>query len=290
MFGYVKPYVPYLYVKDETLFNSLYCQVCKSIGGKCGQCARFSLTYDIAFMSAIVHNVTGVDVKIKRERCVAHPFFGRPIAARDEISDALGALNVILAYYKLTDDVADEGKHRVARAFLKGGFRRAARRHPRFAEIVSSNYEKLREIESAGDKSIDETADPFAVMLAQLSAELLGKFSDEFSYKFFYNLGKWIYLIDALDDYDKDVTKGRYNPFASVYKSKDFDALRKDNGEEISFILSATLAAIAEGLSGLKFRFNADLVKNVALRGTTERTKKILSGDKSKEEQINRRR
>ena len=107
MFGYVKPDLPYLYIKDETLYNALYCQTCKSIGKKCGQCARFSLTYDIAFMSAMVHNIKGVDVKISREHCVAHVFKRRPIADRTEISDALGELIGNLANYKAALDKGD---------------------------------------------------------------------------------------------------------------------------------------------------------------------------------------
>jgi len=284
MFGYVKPDRPYLYIKDETLFKALYCQVCKSIGGKCGQCARFTLTYDIAFMSAVVHNIKGADVAIERRRCVAHPIIKRPMAERDGISDVLAALNVILAYYKLTDDVLDGGRRRVARLFIRSGYKRAKRLCPSFDEIIGNNYVKLRELEKAGEKSVDKTADPFAVMLARLSDELLGEYADEYSYRFFYNLGKWIYLIDALDDYDKDVKKGNYNPFFAAFKSKDYNSLRNENGEEISFIMSATLSQIAENFKGIKLKFNGDLVRNIALRGTVERTKTVLSGKRKKNE------
>ena len=87
MFGYVKPDTPYLYIKDDTLYKSLYCSVCKSIGKICGQRARLGLTYDIAFMSAFIHNVAGVDVKIEKKHCIAHPITSRPIADRDDITD-----------------------------------------------------------------------------------------------------------------------------------------------------------------------------------------------------------
>lgn len=283
MFGYVKPDVPYLYVKDETLYNALYCQLCKSIGRECGQCARFSLTYDVAFMSAVIHNLAKTDVKIERRHCVAHPIRKKPMAAPDEISCVLGVLNVVLAYYKLTDDVFDSGKGRAARLFLSSGFKRAAKKHPKLVEIVRRNYEALRALEKSGEKSIDKTADPFALMVSELSDELLGDKASESSYRFFYNLGKWIYLIDALDDYDKDIKKKNYNPFYYAYEKKDYDLLRRDCGEEIAFIMSSTLNGISDGLSGLKFGFNADLIRNVALRGTTERTKAVLSGKKNNE-------
>ena len=55
MFGYLVPDKPYLYLKDDTLYKALYCGVCKSIGKVSGQRARFTLTYDIAFLSAIAN-------------------------------------------------------------------------------------------------------------------------------------------------------------------------------------------------------------------------------------------
>ena len=36
-------------------------------------------------------------------------------------------------------------------------------------------------------------------------------------------LGKFIYLLDAYDDVEKDVKSGNYNPFSEKYKMKGFD-------------------------------------------------------------------
>ena len=110
MFGYIKPETPYLYIKDDTLYKALYCGVCKSIGGQCGQVARLALTYDVAFFSALTHNMAGEDVKIEPKRCVAHWIKKRPIAKRDRLTDFAACLNAVLAYYKLLDDVTDEKK------------------------------------------------------------------------------------------------------------------------------------------------------------------------------------
>lgn len=277
MFGYVKPDTPYLYIKDETLYKALYCGVCKSLGRTCGQCSRFTLTYDVAFLSAVLHNILGVDVTVEKKRCIAHPIIKRPIAKPDEISDTLACLNVILAYYKVQDDINDNGRGRFLKLIFSPAFKRAVKRYPDFKNIVFENYDKLAKLEKAGEQSIDKICDPFASMLECLANRILGDNASESSSKFFYNMGKWIYLIDALDDYDKDIKKGNYNPFYSAYKSSDFTALKTQNGEEISFIVSATLAGIEEGLKGLKFRFNADLIRNIALRGTMQKTKQILA-------------
>jgi hypothetical protein len=34
VFGYIRPDEPYLYKKDEVLYNAVYCGLCKSIGNE----------------------------------------------------------------------------------------------------------------------------------------------------------------------------------------------------------------------------------------------------------------
>ena len=107
MFGYIAPDRPYLFIKDETLYKALYCGVCRCIAKECGQLARTALTYDMAFMSALVHNIRGDDVKIVRRRCPVHPLRRRPMTAEDDVTRVLACMNTALAWHKLSDDKAD---------------------------------------------------------------------------------------------------------------------------------------------------------------------------------------
>ena len=72
MFGYVRADTPYLYIKDDELYRAMYCGVCKGIGQVCGQCARMGLSYDVTFLSVILHNIAGIDVKIEKSHCLTH--------------------------------------------------------------------------------------------------------------------------------------------------------------------------------------------------------------------------
>ena len=58
MFGYVRYDIPNLYIKDFMLYKAMYCGLCKGIGASCGQMARVGLTYDVTFLSIILHNMT----------------------------------------------------------------------------------------------------------------------------------------------------------------------------------------------------------------------------------------
>ena len=70
-------------------------------------------------------------------------------------------------------------------------------------------------------------ADPFGNMLSEIVTTLIGEKATDNVKNVAYNLGKWIYLIDALDDYDKDVKKGNFNVFYNAYKQPDFESLIK---------------------------------------------------------------
>ena len=279
MFGYVRTDRPHLYIKDETLYKALYCGVCKGIGKVCGNAARMGLSYDVTFLSALLHNLLGVDVKIEKQHCLTHCIRTRDMAEVDELSLQLGALNTALVYYKYTDDIADGDRGRGKRLWFKKGFRRMKKAYPEIEKIVRENLAKQEETERQKIESIDRAADATAKMLQDFSEYVLKEKSTENTKKLFYSLGKWIYLIDALDDYDKDLKKGAYNPFILAYNAKDkAQLLQGKRGEEIRFIFHAIFFDIRESLSDMKFYFNRDLTDNVLLRGLPMMTKRVMCG------------
>ena len=185
MFGYISPDTPYLFKKDEILYKALYCGLCKGIGAGCGQVARTALQYDMAFASALVHNIRGEDVKIKKARCAAHWFRRRPIAAVDDTAIALGCVNTALAYFKLCDDKADGEVRGVLRHLYKKGYKRVLKRHPRVADIVSKQMQAQSALEKAGCAVIDEACEPTANMMREISDYLLKEYSTPQTQKLF---------------------------------------------------------------------------------------------------------
>lgn len=283
MFGYVKTDPPNLYLKDIVLYKSLYCGLCKSIGGTCGQCGRLALNYDLTFLSAFFHNILGMDVTIERKHCVIHWLRRREIARRDEITDRIACLNIILAYHKLNDDVLDDKRGRGKRGFFKGAYRRAVKREPKLNEIVERNYKKLLAYEKTGGGSADMAADPFGNMLTEISRELLADKATEVTDNISYNLGKWIYLIDALDDFDKDKKKKRYNPLVIAYPDCATRAeLMQKHETEAEYMFGTVLGAIAEDAQKIDYGFNHDLTDNILRRGLAVKTKQVMEGKKTR--------
>ncbi len=276
MFGYVKPNYPYLYMKDDTLYRALYCGMCKSIKKANGNLARFSLTYDIAFMSLLVHSIKGVDVEIKNSRCVAHSIKKRPMAKVDELSLILADVNLILAKYKVSDDILDENKGKIKGLFINKGYKKAIKRHKKVDEIVKKQYGLLTNYEKSNCASIDMVSDCFAKMLEEISIYVLGESANEHTNLLFYTIGKWIYLIDALDDYDKDVKKSNFNVFKALYGESDYKSLIKNNYEQIVAIFGSIFSQMTESYQKINFKFNNDLSSNIVYRGIPNQTKTIL--------------
>lgn len=279
MFGYVRYDFPNLFVKDAVLYRAIYCGLCKGIARSCGQTARLGLSYDVAFLSAIFHNIKGIDFVVKPCNCFEHAVKKRPIAEVDPLTEELGALNTVLCYYKLGDDVEDSGKRRGTRLLFKKGFRRAEKKYPELVALIRDFMERQADVERQKVSSLDMAADPTATMLQALSDHFLSDMATPFTRNLFYSLGKWVYLIDALDDYDGDVRSGAYNPFALSYGAPSREVLLRERGEEISFLFDTVFYAMRENLSGIPFKFNRDLTDNVILRGIPIETRRVFKGE-----------
>ena len=203
----------------------------------------------------------------------------RKIAKVDDISVAIGCVNVVLAYYKLCDDKKDGDGHGMLAKLYKKGYRRALKLHSELDGIVRRQTSALAELENSGCEIIDAVCEPTAVMMRELSEYLLKEFSTEYTKRLFYDLGKWVYLADALDDYDKDVKKKRFNVLFNVYKVNSRVEAVKKGGEELVFIFDSLFADMRECLANIKFHFNHDLTDNIILRGIPMKTRKIFYGD-----------
>ena len=281
MFGYVIADIPNVFIKDTVLYRATYCGLCKGINKACGNKGRFTLSYDLTFLSLFTHNICGLDLEINKENCILHPIKKRPIAKVDALTERIGALNVILAYYKLTDDMLDEKKGGLKRSFFKSSFKKAAKKEPKLKEIVKNSYQALRKLEKEGSTSVDIVSDSFATMMREIVKELLADKSSESVEKVAYSLGKWVYLIDALDDYDKDKKEGNYNVFVKAFG--DFanrSLFIEKHLSDIENIFGEIFYDIYENGQKIKYCFNHDFIDNVLYSGLRVQTKCVLGGKK----------
>ena len=282
MFGYVVPDKPYLTLRDFALYRSVYCGICISLKKNYGNVSRLATTYDAVFLSLLLHNYLDRDYVIEKKRCILHPVRKRTRAACNDIDDVVCAFNLLLMYHKIGDDLEDEGRlrSRVARAAFRRAYRKARRRFPEMDRIVAERYAETARLEREGCRSIDRVADPFSNMLAEMTRLVLKeKFTPDIEV-FCYNVGKWIYLIDALDDLEEDFRKKRYNPFLAAFDDyADRASFLAKHREEIDGYLSGAITSINERLSKIPFAFDTGLLRNITERGLSERTTAVMAGN-----------
>ena len=283
MFGYVKTDFPNMYMKDVTLYKAMYCGLCKGIGKTCGLRGRMVLNYDLTFLSVFLHNVMGKDVKIEKQRCIIHPIVKRPVAIPDELTNRIACLNVILAKYKVSDDLLDDGKGRFMRAFLARAYRKARKLEPELDAIVSTCYKELISYEKTKGDSIDFAADPFGKMMVEVSRIILGEYFSQPIENLSYNIGKWIYLIDAVDDFDKDLKKKSFNVFINAHPEiKSKEEFLENHKLELTNVFGNILSEVSNNAKLIDYKFNHDLTDNVLLNGLRVQTKIILENCKCK--------
>lgn len=225
MFGYVRPLEGELEVRDFEAYKAVYCGLCHALEKRCGFLARFVLNYDFVFLAMLLDE--GVEGRAaEKRRCAAHPLKGRKCQSFQGFAMDLAAEEtVILTYYKLADDVADEGlgkrwAGRALKLLLRPAYRRAARSQPHFDAQVALGLQQLSALERANSTQLDRVSDAFARILAASAGENSEKAPlkrQRVLEQLLYHLGRWIYLIDAVEDRTEDAARGRYNPILARF-------------------------------------------------------------------------
>lgn len=278
MFGYVRPLEPELKVKESAAYKAHYCALCKAIGSRYGLFARNLLSYDCAFL-ALLLCAREPAVKAKRERCVANPCQSKPVMPRNSQFDYAAAINVFMAYGKLLDDWNDERKLSalLAHAALRGAYSKALADCPEAGQAIKGGLMRLNSLETEGCDVMDEAADSFGGILAAVFAIPVSGRERSAMEWLGYNLGKWIYLMDAYDDLAKDYAKKRYNVLLRQFPGGP-DEVRASSNERVRLNLTRSLCEAAKALSLLTLQAQSGLLENILLDGCGARMEAVLCG------------
>ena len=279
MYGYVVPPKKALSLEEHALFNSFYCGLCIRTGKLMGQRARLTTNYDITFFNVLLHDLLSQDVKFEARACVLNPFKKRPIVINNELFDKIAAANIILSYYKAEDGVIDgEGiKYKLAKSSLSGAYKLSRQMLPDVDQIVNGKYALLRKLEKENTKGIDRVSDVFASMMSDVASVMLKEKASDDSLRLIYNIGKFVYLVDALDDIDEDHKAGRYNPFLVELPYQSRQKFFADNSEFIEFILNVTINRSIECFNNLSFTQSYDLLRQIVHVGLRQKAEELLS-------------
>ncbi len=281
MFGYVTVAKSQLSEKDYKTFCAYYCGLCRAIGRECSQLSRLGLSYDITFLAIVLSSVIGKEPETVSHRCAVHPTKKRLSVVNDMAVDYAAAMGTMLTYLKLEDDLRDEHSLKAAAgmAAMRSGYRRSCRRYQPEADMIRGQLAELSRLEKDGCDSIDETAEAFAKILENMFTP---GFIEEDTLRrslawLGYNLGRWIYIMDAYNDMDSDMKEGSYNPLLAGGKSPEY--YRGEAAREIELSLTFTLENIASAFELIDLGGNKNIIGRIIYTCLKQKQKAVLSGE-----------
>ena len=269
MFGYVTINEAELKIKDFRLYRSFYCGVCRSLR-RYGIKGRLMLNYDLTFLAVLLTALYEDADTTVRFRCPLHPM-RKSEAIKNAYCDYAADMTVLLAYYQCLDHWRDERQplYRVEAALLKPSIKRLAEQYPRQAEAVARYVASLHLAEAEHDLSLDELCGLTGAMLAEICVLREDVYSANLRSLGFY-LGKFIYLMDAVEDLERDGKKGCFNPLLAQGCPSELAARCED-------MLTALMAECARAFERLPVLLYSDILRNILYSGVWSKYELLLA-------------
>ncbi|MBO5460119.1 MAG: hypothetical protein J5981_07755 [Lachnospira sp.] len=264
MYGYVIVNKPEMKFKEYDRYRSYYCGLCDVLKDKYGFNGQISISYDMTFLVLLLTGLYEPETKYYKTRCVAHPVSKHEVR-KNEMTDYVADMNVLMTYYKCMDDWNDEKKvtRRAFAGLLKKHADKISKKYSDKAVIIRQSLDGLSSAESAGEDNIDKAASYFAGLMSVMAAVYEDEWTQELK-RLGYYLGKFIYLCDAYEDLEGDIKAGRYNVFKTHCMQEDFDGICES-------ILNSTMAECARAFERLPIIQEAEILRNIIYSGVWTR-------------------
>lgn len=287
MFGYTSPLICELKVCEHNLYKSIYCGLCRTIKKKFSNLTTIFLSYDLVFFSIFAINFLDDKIEFEKKFCPIHPLKKKICLKQCNSLNLAADLTVIFSYFKLVDQLKDENfikkiATKIALILMKRKFKKASSNQKVFAKIVKNFIEKQTQIEKQTKPSIDATCHPTAKCLSLIFKNLT---KNEVEVKnlerFGYFLGRFIYLIDALDDLTHDFKLKNFNPFLNQINLKiDGGVLTEEMKislfEKAFYIINLTLAQLIETYQLINLKKLKTIADNLVFLGLMNSQKKVF--------------
>ena len=257
MFGFIRPYMADLTEEEKSRYRAVYCGLCRTLNDQYGLMGRLGLNYDMTFLTMLLGSLYEPEEETAEKYCVPHP-----VKMHREIITAYtgyaASMTVALAYYKALDDWEDEKKTsgRVYAGMLKKHYEAVRERWPRQCRSIEENIEAIRGIEASSDAQPEQAAECTGSMLGCIFAVKEDFFQEQMRW-LGHSLGKFIYMLDAAVDHDRDQKKGCYNPLILMNLSP----------EDVGELLRQPLGQAAEAFEALPLMQDVNIMRNILYSG-----------------------
>ncbi len=260
MFGYVNIYKPELKMKDFYKYKAYYCGLCKTLKDRYGRFGQMTLSYDMTFLVILLTSLYESDTVRKQDRCVLHPVKKHDTLC-NEITEYIADMNIVLTYYHLLDDWQDEKSLAglAGAGVLKKAYRNISKRYPRQCQGIREGLNRLQVCEKNEETDIDIVSRCFGELMSEIFAYHQDMWEKSLRKVGFF-LGKFIYILDAYDDMDKDIRNDSYNPLITIHKEASYE-------EDCRTMMTMMMAEAAREFEKLPCLIDIDILRNILYEG-----------------------
>jgi len=260
MFGYIVANKGALTQAQLERYRGCYCGLCWALKERHGTLCRLTLNYDMTFLVMLLTSMYEPESKSGESSCMVHPA-QKHSYWKNEFTDYAADMNVALAYYNCIDDWKDDKDFvkLVQSNVLKSHYAKAAERYPRQTKAIEDCLQEISQIEKENNPDPDAAANCFGVLMGEMFVFNEDMFSGKFR-AFGQSLGRFIYMMDACVDYEKDKKHGSYNPL--VFLERDgFD------DEQTLKMLKILIGECTAEFEKLPLLEDIDIMRNVLYSG-----------------------
>jgi hypothetical protein len=260
MYGYVAINKSEMKFKEFDMYQTFYCGLCHKLKEKYGFWGQLSLNYDMTFLIILLTSLYEPETLTQKRKCILHPFEHKEISS-NLFTEYIADMNILLVRYKCTDDWQDEKK---ILKLIYGNLLRGKSKKQR--ELYR---DKIRRMDlllfdlAEGERQNNQDVDYMAGLFGKVMAEVVVFKQDEWTdnlYTLGFYLGKFIYLLDAYEDIEKDIKKGTYNPLQKRYETPEFE-------EECQVVLTMMVSECCKEFEKLPIIDYAEILRNILYSG-----------------------
>ncbi len=278
MFGYINVNSQELSKENKDIYQGYYCGLCHSLRDNFGTKCQLLLNYDMTFLVVLLTGLYETNTDSKDFVCALHPL-KRRCSYSNEITDYAAAMNVALAYHNLVDDWKDDRSvsKKTFADMIQKDYKQAAEKFPRQIAAIETYIRRQSELEQKNETNIDVVAGLTGEMLGELFAWKQDEWYEELKTLGFY-MGKFIYLMDAYEDLDRDEKKDSFNPLRSLKKehANDFEVICK-------LMMTSMISECAKSFERLPILLHAEILRNILYSGVWSKYEYIQLKKKQKE-------
>ena len=284
MFGYININRNQSTEESKEAYQAYYCGLCQKLRNNFGAKGQMLLNYDMTFLIVLLTGLYELESQKQEFTCPMHPT-RKQTAWLNEATEYAADMNLLLGYHNLEDDWKDDKSYtkKALAKILEKDYVNVREKYKRQAEAVETYMEKLKAAEEDKEQNLDVTAGLTGEMMGEIFDWKRDEWSEELHCLSFY-MGKFIYLMDAYEDMEKDKKKKQYNPLRLMA-----DQCQGDFETFCKLMLTSMMSECARSFERLPILTHADILRNVLYSGVWSKYEYLqLKKKKQQEKKVKR--